>query len=188
MGRLEKSIVLHNNGTSAPSNRRTSTTGAVPRNNSAAACVSKRFLSFQGFRDNRELETIQVTHYEKGQQFKPHLDYRPNSTNIDTNRFMRATTGFAILHADCESCGTQFPKIQTNWTRSSREWCRIVECDEAVLTVKPLPGSILFWQNVKSDGEVDERMVHAGLPLDKGGSKTGLNLWTQIDLWRTHMV
>ena len=157
----------------------------IPRNHSELGSVLKRFADFQGFLNTDKIENAQVTHYETGQQFKPHYDYRVNLS--DTPRFKRATTGFAILDATCEDCGTHFPLIETNWTRASGRWCEIVDCASDTLIVKPLPGGLLFWQNVRSDGLLDERMLHAGLPVSNG-YKTGLNIWSEVNLWESPVL
>lgn len=179
---LERSHTLRNNGSKAFSSRRTSSSARLPHDLPAAQCILSRFGSFQGFVPASEVENLQITAYQEGQEFKPHMDWGTNATNQDSERWRRATTGFAILDADCDDCGTQFPRLPTNFTSASSEWCRVLDCEKDVLTVKPVPGSVLFWVNTRSDGLVDRRMLHAGLPA-QGGSKIGVNIWTKIDMW-----
>jgi prolyl 4-hydroxylase len=105
------------------------------------------------------------------------------------DRWSRATTGFGILKADCHNCGTQFPRIKTNWSFSrtnDQGWCRILDCEEEVLTVNAIPGSVLFWRNIDEDGMPEGRTLHAGLEL-ANGSKAGVNIWTRLSPSETIM-
>ena len=178
---LQKSQIIFTNGTAASSDVRTSSTAILPPFEPVVKCVRERMASFEGYVNVNDIDDFQVTWYEAGQEFKDHLDRQPNSTTMDKKPWKRTTTGFATLDADCDKCGTKFPLIKARFADQDHKWCRILDCEESVLTVKPIPGSMLFWQNIQKSGEVDRRMVHAGLPVPDGGFKVGLNIWTEID-------
>ena len=83
------------------------------------------------------------------------------------------------IDADCEHCGTQFPRLSVDWTQKDPRWCDFVECDELEkLTVKAIPGSAVFWKNLHETGWGNPKTLHAGLPVENG-SKVGVNIWTR---------
>lgn len=140
-----------------------------------------RFAEFQGFLPTSSIQKLQVTTYKPGQFYGKHLDSLGNTSKIVEDRWLRTTTGFGILEADCEKCGTQFPNIKTEWTQShGRRWCHILDCEEEILTVKPVPGSVLFWRNLDNEGAPDWRTLHIGMELLEG-KKAGVNIWTNMD-------
>jgi prolyl 4-hydroxylase len=47
------------------------------------------------------------------------------------------------------------------------------------LAFTPIEGNALFWVNLSPDGTGDKRVVHAGLPVEKGW-KVGMNIWPRI--------
>jgi prolyl 4-hydroxylase len=157
-----------------------------------SSCIRQRVAELQGFIRPHAVESLQVTWYETGQHFKTHddvlrvieyVDKETGEIRLEDDRWNRTTTGFATLDADCQSCGTQFPFLKTVWKDwHSKEWCRILDCSEDKLTIYPIPGSVIFWQNVRTDGQYDIRLRHAGLPI-KGSRKIGLNIWSRVNLW-----
>lgn len=157
---------------------RTSSTAYLPTNDSVVTAVLQRVAELQGYLPVESLD-MQVTSYQEGQQYKPHWDWflEPGrSTN-------RLSTIFAILEANCEKCGTQFPKIRVDWKQRDSQWCKIVDCEEEVLTTRNIPGAAIYWRNLDSSGRGRDDVLHAGLPA-VNGTKTGLNIWTDIDLHR----
>ena len=137
------------------------------------SAILDRAAEFQGY-PSKFLE-MQVTSYSPGQRYRPHYDWF-----MEPNRTMnRLSTFFATLQADCENCGTQFPKIQVDWAREDPRWCKFVDCDEEVLTTRNVKGSALFWRNLHEDGQGRDDTLHAGLPA-ANGSKVGLNIWTEV--------
>ena len=137
--------------------------------------LAARAGRFQGY---LSVEDIQVTSYLEGQQNMPHWDWFaiPNRTSN------RLSTFFAILQADCQNCGTQFPAIKDlNWQDRDPRLCEFVDCDRSILTTKNIEGSAIFWRNLHFDGSGRLDTLHAGLPaLD--GTKIGLNIWTEVDV------
>ena len=88
-------------------------------------------------------EPLNILKYSPGQQYKPHHD----GTGSD-NVSVRQLTALIWLNDQFEGGGTDFPKIN--------------------VTVRGAPGDMLVFRNVRDNGEVDERMIHAGLPVTQG--------------------
>lgn len=170
------------NGSMVDSVKRTSSTAQLNMKDPVINCIAQRVSEFQGFHTLDLIESFKITKYEKGQEFQEHFDWFPSNHSVSRGGINRITTFFAILEADCEGCGTSFPSISIDWKNEDRRWCDIVECEDTKhLTVKPNPGSALFWRNLLSDGQGDRRVNHAGLPLT-AGRKVGLNIWTDVYL------
>lgn len=173
---LEKSTVEYANGSKMASEERTSSTAYLPKNDIVVATVLQRAAEFQGFIAYEKMD-MQVTSYQPGQQYRPHWDWflEPNRTSN------RLSTFFAILEADCENCGTQFPKLRVDWSQRDQRWCEFVDCSQEILTTRNIPGSAVFWRNLDSTGQGRDDVLHAGLPALRG-TKIGLNIWTDVDL------
>ncbi|KAJ9606922.1 hypothetical protein H2200_008933 [Cladophialophora chaetospira] len=180
--RFEPSAVLHSNiGSLQKQFRpgRTSSTAFLPDEDPVVQCIKQRAADFQGYADVEQVDEIQVTHYEGGQQFRNHYDWKSFGERGTTDR---ETTFFAYLDANCTNCGTRFPYLSYDWTAADQSWCQWVDCGEPALTIKPVPGSALFWRNLYNNGTGDRRSLHEGLPLTGYDFKTGLNIWTMIDV------
>jgi prolyl 4-hydroxylase len=88
-------------------------------------------------------EPLNILKYAPGQQYKPHHD----GTGSD-NVSVREQTALIWLNDQFEGGGTNFPKIN--------------------VTVRGSVGDMLVFRNVRENGEFDERMIHAGLPVTSG--------------------
>jgi prolyl 4-hydroxylase len=88
-------------------------------------------------------EPLNILKYAPGQQYKPHHD----GTGAD-NVSVREQTALIWLNDQFEGGGTDFPKIK--------------------VTVRGGVGDMLVFRNVRDNGEFDERMIHAGLPVTSG--------------------
>jgi prolyl 4-hydroxylase len=144
-------------------------------------CLIGRLAEFQGHIPSSHVERLQVTTYEPGQHYGEHLDSLGSTSKLVPDRWRRTTTSFGILGATCEKCGTQFPRIRTDWILAKGDqWCNILDCEEEYLTVKPIPGSLLFWRNLEHNGSPDLRTIHSGMPVT-AGTKAGVNIWTKMD-------
>lgn len=120
-----------------------------------------------------------MTSYAEGQQYRQHHDWLDHASALATGS-NRISTFFGILEAECEDCGTRFPRLDVDWGNEDRRWCGFVECGSREgLTVKPVPGSVFFWRNLDEEGMGDTRTLHAGLPVGKG-RKVGVNIWTRV--------
>lgn len=107
-------------------------------------------------------ETLQLTRYEKGQQYKPHFDW------FDTSSNNRAVTVFVYLNDVAEEHGGQ------------------TEFTDIKLSVQPTCGRALVWFNCAARGNsvsCDEKTRHAGKP-PMYGVKYGLNCWARTSPYR----
>lgn len=105
----------------------------------------------------RHWETLQLTHYTEGQEYRPHFDWFDESDNN------RSATVFVYLNdVPSELDGaTEFPRLE--------------------LVVQPKKGNALVWFNCSARGNevvCDENTEHAGRP-PKSGEKYGLNCWAR---------
>lgn len=175
---LTRSKVAAKNGSEIYSPQRSSRSAYIPSEDPVAACIYARVSEFQGYEPLQNIESLQVTAYRETQQYRDHFDWFGPRANTTKDR---VTTFFGVLEADCDNCGTNFPALSVAWEDQDERWCRIVDCAATSLTVLPLPGSALFWRNLKLDGTGDRRTRHGGLSLTRG-TKTGMNIWTTQEM------
>jgi len=74
--------------------------------------------------------------------------------------------------------GTRFPMVKA---KKGEEWCGILDCDAEEgegVTFRAVEGNAVFWGNLREGGEGNERVIHAGLPVETG-EKIGMNVWTR---------
>jgi len=97
----------------------------------------------------KSAESAQVQHYKVGNEFKAHMDYfHPGEDDIHLERGQRTWT-FTVYLNDVEQGGhTYFPELKQG--------------------VVPKKGRAVVWCNLKSDGEVDDKTLHQGSPVEKG--------------------
>ncbi len=88
-------------------------------------------------------EPLNILKYTPGQQYKPHHDGM-GADNVTP----RNLTALIWLNDAFEGGETDFPKIQVR--------------------VRGLVGDMLVFRNTLDDGNFDERMIHAGLPVSSG--------------------
>ena len=88
-------------------------------------------------------EPLNILRYVPGQQYKPHHDGK-GSDNVSP----RHLTALIWLNDQFEGGETDFPKINVR--------------------VRGSVGDMLVFRNVLDNGEFDERMIHAGLPVTEG--------------------
>jgi len=170
-------VVGDKGGLPFSSSGRTSSTAALPLDDLVVNCIRERVAELQGYESPNNVETPQITSYQKGQEYRYHYDYFSDSRSVNRT-WNRITTIFGILDANCENCTTEFPNISIDWSNEDMRWCRFVDCAAQSLKVLPVPGSALFWRNLLSNGSGDPRTLHAGSPLSSG-FKVGLNIWTR---------
>jgi prolyl 4-hydroxylase len=108
------------------------------------------------------MEIPTVLHYSKGQEFTPHFDITINPDSPDYKERLakgdqqRVMTFLLYLNDDYEGGETEFPAVGERW--------------------KGRKGEGLFFWNVRPDGALDERTLHAGLPVTQG-EKWLLSQW-----------
>ena len=88
-------------------------------------------------------EPLNILKYVPGQQYRAHHD----GTGTD-NVSVRALTALIWLNDQFEGGETDFPKINVR--------------------VRGGVGDMLVFRNVRDNGDFDERMIHAGLPVTEG--------------------
>ena len=97
-------------------------------------------------------EGIQVLMYKEGQQYKPHFDFFNSSTEGGNVHMKRGgqRVGTTVMYLSCatKGGGTSFPKINAEFF--------------------PNPGGAIFFSDIDSNGEVDRKTLHAGMPVDDG--------------------
>jgi len=110
------------------------------------------------------MEIPTVLHYSEGQEFAPHFDITINPDSPDYAERLargdqqRVMTFLLYLNDDYEGGETEFPAVGERW--------------------KGRKGEGLFFWNVRPDGALDERTLHAGLPVVQG-EKWLLSQWIQ---------
>jgi prolyl 4-hydroxylase len=145
------------------SDDRTSTSCRVDRTDPVVLAVVERLCLLIGppFTPWHS-EAVQVVHYDCAQQYKPHVDwFDPKGETYATRmakRGQRLVSVFVYL-ADVEADAggqTHFPLLDIGFT--------------------PVAGRAVLWYNQNSAGEMDQRTLHAGMPVTKG-EKWGMNVW-----------
>jgi prolyl 4-hydroxylase len=99
------------------------------------------------------MEIPYVSHYSVGQEFLPHFDITINPESPDYEEKLakdgqRVLTLLLYLNDNYEGGETEFPVLGERW--------------------KGRKGEALFFWNVAPDGALDERTLHAGLPVTRG--------------------
>jgi len=107
------------------------------------------------------MEVPYVLHYLPGQEFQPHFDIVINPDAPDYAQQLakggqRVLTFLVYLNDDYEGGETEFPVLGARW--------------------KGRKGEALFFWNVAPDGALDERTLHAGVPVTRG-EKWMLSQW-----------
>ncbi|WP_249340383.1 2OG-Fe(II) oxygenase [Sphingopyxis sp. 2PD] len=87
-------------------------------------------------------EPLTVLRYAPGQQYRLHHDCLPGESN------QRVMTAIAYLNDDYDGGATQFPSVGVEFRGQT--------------------GDMILFANTLSDGQVDERSRHAGLPVTRG--------------------
>lgn len=97
-------------------------------------------------------EGLQILHYRKGGEYRPHFDYfppdDPGSQAHLAHGGQRVSTMVIYLSAVEDGGGTQFPEVG--------------------LTVVPKKGSAVYFEYCNAAGDVDPLTLHAGMPVLAG--------------------
>lgn len=130
----------------------------------ALRLVQKR-LAVAGGVDLTHAEHLTVLRYLPGEEYRPHRDYRPPGS-LEKDRpdaGNRLRTICAYLNPVLEGGETEFPR--------------------AGLTVTPIAGRALVFDNLHPDGQPDPDSLHAGLPI-QAGEKWLATLWVRERRYR----
>ncbi len=97
-------------------------------------------------------EGLQILNYKPGGEYQPHYDYfnpqRPGEARQLRVGGQRVATLVIYLNSPAAGGATAFPKLG--------------------LEVAPVKGNAVYFSYRKSDGSLDERTLHAGLPVGAG--------------------
>ena len=103
-------------------------------------------------------EPLTVLRYRPGQQYHPHYDaYEEGSPQPQ-----RTTTALIWLNDAYEGGETRFPELG--------------------ITVRGAVGDMLVFPNLGADGNRDDRMLHAGLPVTRGEKWLASRWITAVDM------
>ncbi|KAI1845372.1 hypothetical protein JX266_008467 [Neoarthrinium moseri] len=169
---------------------RTSQSAGLPADDAAVRCVLGRAEAFMGtLLDGRrgEIGPPQLVRYTAGQRFNVHHDWydRPQPARRDKRRlgrsWNRVASFFAVLQDGCTGGATHFPYVKArarapagiSGAQSNGTW---YEHEGGGIAFRPVRGNAVFWVNLHANGTGDQRVMHAGLPLE-GGLKTAMNIW-----------
>ena len=165
-------------------------------------CVLARARSFMGsmLPEEGEFGNPQLVRYSPGQKFDQHTDWmarrqiadvRQSDGTIVQKSWNRIASFFVFIRARCEGGDTYFPLIngtglltpglptQSGTAGTQQVPEKIKRHKDGGLAFTPVEGSALFWVNLSPDGTGDRRVLHAGLPVEKGW-KVGMNIWPRI--------
>jgi len=97
-------------------------------------------------------EGLQILNYKPGGEYQPHYDFfnplRPGEARQLRVGGQRVATVVIYLNSPPAGGATAFPKLG--------------------LEVAPVKGNAVYFSYRKSDGTLDERTLHAGLPVEQG--------------------
>ena len=127
--------------------------------------INESLANLVGFPEEN-CEPLHVVKYKGGQEYWPHNDFIENHKHMSCGG--RIATMLVYL-TDCADGGaTNFPLLD--------------------VTIYPKPGTVVLWYNVlpTSDGRhviVDQRMLHAGMPVGPAGEKMIMCKWVHPFSW-----
>jgi prolyl 4-hydroxylase len=138
-------VVDPHTGRQAPNPIRTSQAAAFPfvDENPAIRALNRRLAAASGT-DIRAGEPLQVLRYAPGEQYREHSDALPHVAPDQ----QRVLTFLVYLNEDYDGGETAFPALGIQFRGRT--------------------GDGLLFRNALSDGALDPRAVHAGLPVTRG--------------------
>lgn len=183
---FQPSLLTGNDGLQKPSKRRTSRSAVLEIDNPAVICVLDRARRFMGATltlPHDDFQPPQLVRYAPGQRFEVHADWfskpqdrKPDSSGIGSS-WNRPASFLAILEDNCNSGETWFPNVDLRDPAAAapgdKAWRRH---EQGGLAFRPVKGNALFWVNLLANGTGDERVLHAGLPVESG-LKIAMNIW-----------
>ena len=158
-GQVKRSTIQSNT-----SKVRTSRNAWLPRTSSPVTeRISRRAADLLGVKehvlgeDGRKgghAESMQLVHYQPGQQYEAHFDWQASAAGT------RFATVLIYLNSPSDGGWTAFPRANT----------------PEPLLVKPVKGTAVLFYNMLPDGNADVYSLHAALPT-RTGEKWLANLW-----------
>lgn len=120
-------------------------------------------------------EDLQVLKYQQDAEYKAHYDF--GFPPIDhAQQPTRFATLLIYLNDDMVGGETAFPRARQQSTSSSNNTSHNSHDDAAVLKQKPETGTAVLFYSMLPDGNMDERSLHAALPVIRG-EKYVCNMW-----------
>lgn len=145
---------------------RTSSTHYFSMRDPLTAELEARISALMGI-DDAHSEMIQGQRYEVGQEYKHHQDtFQRSQPHWQKQALLggqRTWTAMLFLNAPEQGGETDFPKLG--------------------LSITPVPGTLVIWNNITADGKPNPRTLHAGTPVVRG-VKHVLTKWYRVDRWR----
>ncbi|CZR49475.1 uncharacterized protein FPRO_15835 [Fusarium proliferatum ET1] len=159
---------------------RTSTSAMVSYKDPVSRCLASRLKSLLGNLQHPDTERLQIVKYKGGERFRMHNDYLPvhleaKQPDGSMKKFNRLVSTFIYIGDECTGGETYFPDIKGVGPGADGDKFSRTETGMGLL-VKPKKGNAVLWHNVHQNGTRDERMAHAGLPV-QNGTKIGMNLF-----------
>ncbi|KAF5665625.1 prolyl 4-hydroxylase alpha [Fusarium denticulatum] len=141
--------------------------------------IKRRARSLMGWRNNKtHIQPLRAQKYNFNGFYNFHYDWVEHDPRYPGNRM---TTIMVYLEADCEGCGTNFPRVTP--PRNPR-WHDVIACEGDVeydeypgTTFKPIVGSAIYWEKLRPNGTGHTGTRHAGLPVRSRG-KMGMKIWS----------
>jgi prolyl 4-hydroxylase len=152
-GKLQRSLVVEkNSGHVEVSNVRRSDGGYFERSeNALVQRLEKRITELTGIALEQG-EPLQILRYHEGGEYLPHHDYfdhlMDSAAAAAERGGQRIATMVIYLNHVAEGGETVFPELE--------------------VTVKPQPGSAIYFEYANASGQLDSRCLHAGVPVLKG--------------------
>lgn len=144
---------------------RTSSSCDMERWNWDIRSIDQRIAHLLGIKEEFG-ETLQGQRYEVGQQFKPHQDYfhvtEPYWQREIYAGGQRTWTAMIFLNDVAAGGHTEFPDVG--------------------ISVSPVPGTLLAWNNMCADGTPNRLTLHAGRPVVEG-TKYIITKWFRENPW-----
>lgn len=129
--------------------------------NALAAEVSTRIAKFIGI-DPSYMEPIQAQFYKPGEEYKPHIDWIDPELPI-----YESQAGFAAGGQRTWSVLVYLNEVQAGGETNF---------SNADLIIEPDVGKMVYWNNAKTDGELNRDTLHQSCPVTEG-EKMVLTLW-----------
>lgn len=144
---------------------RTSSTHYFDREDEATREMERRMDAMLGI-DHQHAEVPQGQRYRTGQQFRHHYDYFTTDQQYwqqERRRGgQRSWTAMVFLNEPEKGGETDFPELG--------------------LSVKPLRGALLAWNNMDREGRPNPATLHAGMPV-VAGEKYIVTQWYRLHPW-----
>lgn len=162
--RLGPSTLFHDSRGSAA---RTSSTHFFAAGEPLTEKLRRKICDLLGL-DPSYAEPTQGQRYLPGQEYRHHFDFfREKREHWQTERLRGGQrTWTAMVYLDRVEAGgaTEFPRLE--------------------LSVDPEPGLLICWDNMYREGRPNQRLLHAGMPVE-AGEKHVVTQWFRLEPWRS---